>query len=550
MAHRTYKVEESDQAKAVLTHDVIEGTITAVDFNAKTIDVDLDAPYKPRSVGTTHWGRLQDKGYESLPSTPVFNSLSDVDIIYNCETTSENPAGAFKVGEKVLIMAIGTDFKAVGFPDEVKPCISTIYIRPTIDGKPLVCGGQQFSVSYKKEGEVDWTDTAPRPIYGTWGTPDPRKHGVCGPFVLEDWDRGGIRVNLLKARDVDAWRGNTSTDKADSYGVTTQTPINGDDPPFGSGQQKETKNWTGLQSMFFYVVEDTESGEYFDYLLNNTAVDSLGEKFDNGSSCLGKLCPRSGGSVQEIAWCRIQKLGLADTDPTSPDELVLQKTTKKWRIAERIYLTISGSQLIGSLEVQAVWDYEAEEEIQAQVWEHNFVFQLKQRRIKRQVYAYKQHVFTFQPLTSSGYGRFPSEVLWSRAVAEFFTNGQQPTFDMMWWTFNGGGWTEDNVGRACWNICGVRWLGLVGIDAVFGGSTWYNGVDYEGDIDVLALQQSMISISGEGSPGSQSFPPAGSYIIEQPRNRPKISPSTECETFDPLQFPFEAEMASMDDRWF
>lgn len=122
MAHRTFKVEESSGPEAVLTHDIIEGTITSVDFAGKKIDVDLDSPYKPRNLTTTHWGRLQEDGYDSLPSSPVVEQLSDVPVIYNCEFVTEDPMGAFLIGEKVLILAIGTDYSAVGFPDEVKDC--------------------------------------------------------------------------------------------------------------------------------------------------------------------------------------------------------------------------------------------------------------------------------------------------------------------------------------------------------------------------------------------------------------------------------------------
>lgn len=547
MAHRTFIVEETDQPKAVLTHDVIEGTVTSVDATAKTLSVDLDQPYKPRSL-STDFGKVQQKGYDGLPSTPEVTQLTDVEIVYNCETAPENPAGAFTVGLKCLILAIGTDYFAVGFPDEVKTCVTDIYLRATIDSKALPYGGQSFSISYKKEGEITFTDTAQKPIWGTWGTVDPKLHGIAGPFSLEDWDRiSAVRVNLHKARDVAAWRGNTVSDKNDFFAAVVVAPVNGVDPPWGAGLDGETDVWNGQRSMFHYCIDDV-GGSFFDYLMNNTGISPLGELLPLTTSCTAGLCPRT-GAVLGQARVRASILGFTDSLP--PPSFVGETntvSTNKYRVAERIYIEVAANDVIDNLVTQDVFNRDTMEEEQGLVLERNFAYGLKQRRLIFKTWAYKANIYTFIPAVQTGYGR-QNEILWHRITATSWTNTNQVTFAMLSFQAAGApGWSMDALSPAgCRTSWGEHWYGAVDTrDSILNGQMTLT--DFIG-FPTLTLQQAIIKIDDEGAPTTQSFPAAAVHHLTQPRDAPELG-ATGCTVHTPLTHKYEASIVAMNDRWY
>lgn len=107
--------------EALLMHDVIEGTITAIDRDNKTVDVTLDEPYYPRDY-ETNYGKLEKyKKYEHLDIEPI-TEISGAKIIYNCRDENEDPSNAFHVGDNVLIVAVNEEYFCVGFPDEIREC--------------------------------------------------------------------------------------------------------------------------------------------------------------------------------------------------------------------------------------------------------------------------------------------------------------------------------------------------------------------------------------------------------------------------------------------
>ena len=132
--------------------------------------------------------------------------------------------------------------------------IFIFYLRPTIDGRTLSYGGQGFSVSYKKSGESEYTDTAIKWIHG--GT-DPQKHRIAGPFGLENWDRSPVKVNLYYLRDV---------------GKCDPIPQN-----YQVGETFGKKAWS-TSYMFAYYIKDTETPNVRVYFRNyvNSQIASTG----------------------------------------------------------------------------------------------------------------------------------------------------------------------------------------------------------------------------------------------------------------------------------
>jgi len=120
-----------DPAEAVLMHDVIEGTITSVDRDNKTVDVVLDEPYYPRNYETDYGKLEKHKKYEHLDIEPI-TEISGAKIIYNCQSENLDPASAFHVNDKVLIYAVNGEYYCVGFPDKIKRCGEILKID--IDG--------------------------------------------------------------------------------------------------------------------------------------------------------------------------------------------------------------------------------------------------------------------------------------------------------------------------------------------------------------------------------------------------------------------------------
>ena len=110
-----------DPAEAVLMHDVIEGTITSVDRDNKTVDVVLDEPYYPRNYETDYGKLEKHKKYEHLGIDPI-TEISGAKIIYNCKDEHEDPSNAFRENDKVLIVAVNEEYFCVGFPDEIREC--------------------------------------------------------------------------------------------------------------------------------------------------------------------------------------------------------------------------------------------------------------------------------------------------------------------------------------------------------------------------------------------------------------------------------------------
>ncbi len=112
--------------EGVLMHDLLEGTITSVDGNSKTVNVTLSKPYYPRN-DFTDYGKVQETGYAAGGSSPVIN-LSDVPIIYNCRQEDMNPSNAFREGDTVMILAVNGDYYCAGFKDEIRPCEAILTI--------------------------------------------------------------------------------------------------------------------------------------------------------------------------------------------------------------------------------------------------------------------------------------------------------------------------------------------------------------------------------------------------------------------------------------
>jgi len=129
-----YTIELSAD-EALLMHDVIEGTITAIDRDAKTVDVTLDEPYYPRNQNI-HYGKLEKYDtYEHYESDPI-TEISGAKIIYNCQSSNLDPTSAFNVNDKVLIYAVNDEYYCVGFPDEIRRCGQILYIQ--LDTKCLI----------------------------------------------------------------------------------------------------------------------------------------------------------------------------------------------------------------------------------------------------------------------------------------------------------------------------------------------------------------------------------------------------------------------------
>ena len=124
-----YKVIMSTH-EGVLMHDVIEGRVTAVDRDNKTVDVELNEPYYPRTE-SSHFGQIQEYGYKHGGSEPV-NQLSNIPIVYNCKSPDQNPANAFNQNDDVLVLAVNGSYFCVGFTDKIKPCGE--YALITLDG--------------------------------------------------------------------------------------------------------------------------------------------------------------------------------------------------------------------------------------------------------------------------------------------------------------------------------------------------------------------------------------------------------------------------------
>ena len=119
---------ELNPAEAVLMHDVIEGTITSIDRDNKTVDAILDEPYYPRNYETDYGKLEKHKKYEHLDIEPI-TEVSGAKIIYNCQSENLDPASAFHVNDKVLIYAVNGEYYCIGFPDEIRRCGEILYVN-------------------------------------------------------------------------------------------------------------------------------------------------------------------------------------------------------------------------------------------------------------------------------------------------------------------------------------------------------------------------------------------------------------------------------------
>lgn len=146
--------------------------------------------------------------------------IENVPIHYHCQGSEAVDDGrlAFREDNNVYLLYDGSGLpyssstlKIVGFVDGVlRECVKRVYLRPKIDGNPLLTGGQTFEVWYHKHGSPDsWSrarsDSPHSRIYvtvrGRWDGTEQDKYGHGEyPLYLWDWDSGEIRIVLHAAR--------------------------------------------------------------------------------------------------------------------------------------------------------------------------------------------------------------------------------------------------------------------------------------------------------------------------------------------------------------
>lgn len=161
------------------------GTITALDTAADTADVQLDA------ATSTHQS-LDINQAASLSAVPVQYMICN--------------AKAFTVGDQVVIEFTGQDWdqpKVVGFVHDPQPC-ELYFLRPTINTRALIYGGQMFALRFLDTAGA--TVTTPwRSVYGDGTNNTPTEFGYAGPFYLGKWDGvSDVDVLLSSVRDISA----------------------------------------------------------------------------------------------------------------------------------------------------------------------------------------------------------------------------------------------------------------------------------------------------------------------------------------------------------
>lgn len=153
------------------------GVITELNIEDDTCSVTVDA-------ATSSQQNLNINQTETLTSVPV--------TYMTCN------AMAFSVGDSVLIQFTGQSWdapKVIGFKDNPKPCITAVYLRPTIDGHSLDHGGQRFFLRYFNKLGVEVDTTVLDLMPGT----DTKRKGFVGPYNLSNWDRTtDIKICLKK----------------------------------------------------------------------------------------------------------------------------------------------------------------------------------------------------------------------------------------------------------------------------------------------------------------------------------------------------------------
>lgn len=149
-----------------------------------------------------------DKG-EDTASVDITNYglTNNVPIFYHCpnKTTVEGGSSAFIDGDSVLVLKKESDFKVIGFTDGLKPCTFNVYIRPTIDGKFLTHGGQNFYLTFL---DVDGNEVRTQERNLISGE-DITHYGFAGPFDMTKWDQESSVKVWLKSDKTNSDNGKT-----------------------------------------------------------------------------------------------------------------------------------------------------------------------------------------------------------------------------------------------------------------------------------------------------------------------------------------------------
>ncbi len=91
------------------------------------------------------------------------------------------------------------DLIPVGTYEDEIPYQIRFYTRITIDSNQLTHGGQQFYVRYQDSDSV-WQTTDTKDVHGNESGIDPDKYFYAGPFIMDDWNEGGVEIHLLDVR--------------------------------------------------------------------------------------------------------------------------------------------------------------------------------------------------------------------------------------------------------------------------------------------------------------------------------------------------------------
>lgn len=293
-------------------------------------------------------------------------SLSNVSIEYmSCN------GEAFSKGDEVLVQFVGQDWsnpKVIGFKDNPKPCMTAFYIRLTIDSKTLYYGGQQISITYTKADTSEAT-TAAKSIHGGGGSPDSQKHYLAGPFDLEGWDSStDILVNLLRDRDTGAMSSIPS-----SFNWVVNFNCTEEGPP------GHRQGWEGIDKMFDYFIVDAGSPELRCWLYSADLIHNItgGEFYECGEGpSLYEEPPDTPVASPTITF-HYQKIGMTDDTGSPPADF--EYDTLKYRRATIISERISGADVLSGMGgVETVYNWGLADYEDAQVWELNIDFGLKQ----------------------------------------------------------------------------------------------------------------------------------------------------------------------------
>ena len=350
-------------------------------------------------------------------------------------------AQAFEVGDYVVVGFENADWNkpvVVGFHEYPQDCIKRFYIRPTIDGRKIYYGGQQLWARYQGTDDPGvWQDTVNRTIKGDseWdGGSDPR-WGVAGPFELELWDEGNVRIVMSRVRDELGVRGdapfnaftgyatidhnegvpccwwdphpvlpppagcNTSWAGAVAYwmactGVTPQVcpPPAGGCPPWHAWMATEghIEYFYGLDMMFDMWIKDNVNGTHRSYFYHNRLYHNdkencalmWEEPYDAGCGIRSR-CPVSAG-IDHPEWSDIPfeayrnyvEWGHFDGDHGA----AITPSPDYYRQAEWLAITIPAAELVSLFkgEKEEVYNPDTGQLEQAYVLERDLPYGLKQ----------------------------------------------------------------------------------------------------------------------------------------------------------------------------